>query len=823
MTEQLGKLLLQARDRLDGLLAPWPADGGDALLEELGAGVLEDGDEVRLEPVLELHPDGNPLGRAADQAGAAEPGSLLGEVDLEPPHRRVPLGEALLAARILGRQVHRAEIEAEPALAGAHDGRRGDDQQSNETDSKSHTTLHPMRTADAPPAIPHLRLPAPPWLMAVLVLLIALPSAAQTAPVAYNLSVELDPTTHRLTGHGTVHWTNGSANATGELRMHLYLNAFRGPNTTFMREWTANGGIGSLDPWGGIELEALTTANGFDLMPGLEMIRPDDGNPDDATLARVPLPKPLGPGQAVDLEMRFSAQLPELLARTGFAGDFHMVAQWFPKIGVLLDSGWSCHQFHASSEFFADFASWRVEVEVPKGWVVGSTGFELAELAGSRPGRRRVILRADRVHDFAWCAAPAELMEVVETGFEPERDIPPQWLAEARRRLGLSAAELELPPIHLRLLLPRSQGPLTERMLRAVRLSVAWMGLWYGPYPYPQLTVVSPPLGAEGAAGMEYPTLITTGASLFEAVPPFGLVPWVEEVSVHEFAHQYFYGLVASNESEQAWLDEGLAEYVEDSCLTAIVDDGLATGRLVGWPWASERLALAGRRLPVTIDRRPWEFRHSGDYADASYSKTALALATIEGLVGRDRFARALRAYVAQWSFRHPAGADLEAALTDASGADLGWFFTQVVGSDAVPDWAVLQVRSRRLEASAPSDGDGAPPSGDLASAVAPQPYRIEVELGRVGDLIAPVEVELDYTDGHSERRSWDGRARWVRWTFDAACDIEAVTVDPDGVWLLETRRGDNRWRRRPSSGPRFGIGTAAAWLGGLAAMLAGG
>jgi len=684
-----------------------------------------------------------------------------------------------------------------------------------------------MTTSAAAPAIPPgairgWAIRSAGWLGVAVALLVPLAAVAQTAPVAYDLSVSLDPTTHRLEGQGTVHWTNGSNRTTDELRMHLYLNAFRGPETTFMRERAADGGSDRLDPWGGIELETLRTADGDDLLPGLEMIQPDDGNPNDATVARVPLPTPLGPGQAVDLEMRFSARLPELLARTGFAGDFFMVAQWFPKIGVLLDSGWSCHQLHASSEFFADFASWRVEIEVPEGWVVGGTGVRLAELDGSRPGRRRVVLRADRVHDFAWCTAPAELMEVVETEFEPQRDVPTAWLEEAGRRLGLSAAELELAPIHVRLLVPRSQHRLIGRMLRSVRLAIAWLGLWYGPYPYPQLTVVSPPLGAERAGGMEYPTLITTGASLLEAVPPLDLVPWIEEVAVHEFAHQYFYGLVASNESEQAWLDEGLAEYVEDACLTAILDGRLGSGPLIGWPWASERLELAGRRLPLTVDRRPWEFRHFGDYSDASYSKTALALATLEGLVGRDRFARALRAYVAEWSFGHPTGADFEAALAASTGADLGWFFRQAVGADVTPDWAVLKVRSRRLDG-APAAGDAVPTDSAPTAAVASPRYHLEVELGRLGDLVATVEVELGYADGRRERRTWGSRTRWVRWTFDSDADLESVTIDPDGVWLLETRRGDNRWRRTPSSGPRLLVAAAAAWLSGLAAALAGG
>ena len=118
-------------------------------------------------------------------------------------------------------------------------------------------------------------------------------------------------------------------------------------------------------------------------------------------------------------------------------------------------------------------------------------------------------------------------MEVVEEEFDPGRDVPLVWLDRARETLGLSAADLELPPMYLRLLVPRSEIDLAERMLRSARLSVAWFGLQYGPYPYPQLTVVAPPPDAYRAGGMEYPTLITIGRSRLLTVPPLSRVPLI--------------------------------------------------------------------------------------------------------------------------------------------------------------------------------------------------------------------------------------------------------------------------------------------------------
>ncbi len=631
----------------------------------------------------------------------------------------------------------------------------------------------------------------------------ALLGAAATAaapPLSYVIEVELDPVTHRLTGREVVRWTNTSSVTTDELRLHLYLNAFASNATTFMRELgggTLRSGLDADLEWGWIEVDRLLDDGGTDLLPGLEFVRPDDGNPDDFTVARVALAEPAPPGAVVVLDLAFTAQLPSIVARTGHAGDFHLVGQWFPKLGVLEAAGWSCHQFHANSEFYADFATYDVTVTVPAGWVVAGAGVE----AGRSPlegGRERVRFRAEQVHDFAWSAAPPELMMVVDAELDPALHVPAAWLVQAAADLDRSPAELAVPPLYLRLMVPREQAALVPRMTTAARAAVAWLGLNLGLYPYPQITLVSPPPAAFEAWGMEYPTLVTTGASRLMARPPLDRLAWIEEVTAHELAHQYFQGLVASNEAEAAWLDEGLTAWAENRIVEAMTEAGLIATRSSLSPWARSRAEAAAGGLPVRPDRPSWTFRRRGDYFRASYARTAVALRTLEGLVGRDTVARGLRSYVDRHRFTHPRGEDLFAALGEAAGSDLAWFFDQTIRGDAEVDWAVLAARSWRDDRPDGLVWDGAgwvaPDADGTAGEGVEHPWQVEVEIGRRGDLVGPVEVRLRFADGSEQWRRWDGRDRWVRWRVEAPSPLAEVAVDPRAVWALEGKRGDNYW-----------------------------
>jgi len=194
--------------------------------------------------------------------------------------------------------------------------------------------------------------------------------------VSYQISVRLDPGPHTLEGEQSLTWRNTTTRPADELRFHLYLNAFKNDRTTFMKE---SGGIhrGNRmreDGWGWIDLLSLRRHDGADLLPAAEFIRPDDANAGDETVLRVPLAEPVAPGATIDLDMAFSARLPRVFARTGYKGNYHFVAQWFPKIGVLEEAGWNCHQFHYNSEFFADFGTYDVSITVPSEFVVGATG-----------------------------------------------------------------------------------------------------------------------------------------------------------------------------------------------------------------------------------------------------------------------------------------------------------------------------------------------------------------------------------------------------------------------------------------------------------------
>ena len=194
--------------------------------------------------------------------------------------------------------------------------------------------------------------------------------------------------------------------------------------------------------------------------------------------------------------------------------------------------GWTAHQFFANSEFFSDFGRYDVRMTVPKGWMVGATGVEQSRSRSPAAARRRIATSQDDVHDFAWTTSPDFI--------------------EKRQRFEHAG----LPPVQMRLLLQPEHEDLADRHFAGAAAALQYYGEWYGAYPYPTLTIVDPPYQSE-SGGMEYPTLFTGGTRWL--APRYSNDP--EYVVLHEAGHQFWYGMVANNEVEFAWLDEGLNEY----------------------------------------------------------------------------------------------------------------------------------------------------------------------------------------------------------------------------------------------------------------------
>src|SRR6185436_4548308 len=220
----------------------------------------------------------------------------------------------------------------------------------------------------------------------------------------------LDPRTRLLTGDERLTWRNPAAIPAAALRFHLYYNAWRDTASSWMRERSLAAG----DPdaaarrdsdWGSIDITSVRLGDGTDVTGRLRYIAPDDGNADDRTVAEVPLERAVAPGETIDLRIAWTSHVPRTFARTGAIGNYFFLAQWFPKIGVLEDGGWNCHQFHLTTEFFADFGSYDVRLTVPSGWVVGATGVE-RERRDSGDGTTTHRFQQDDVHDFAWTTSP---------------------------------------------------------------------------------------------------------------------------------------------------------------------------------------------------------------------------------------------------------------------------------------------------------------------------------------------------------------------------------------------------------------------------------
>jgi len=183
----------------------------------------------------------------------------------------------------------------------------------------------------------------------------------------YNIDVKLDPATKTVKGTMLAFWVNKSTDIVPDIRLHLYMNAFKNNETTMNKESGGSDNQKDSDS-GWIDLKSLTDRNGNDLTPLMKFISPDDGNMSDHTVLQVMLPKPSMPGDTVFINAVFETRLPLITRRTGYADDFYFVAQWFPKFGVYESAGtryatkgaWNCHQFHANSEFYSDHSLYLV-------------------------------------------------------------------------------------------------------------------------------------------------------------------------------------------------------------------------------------------------------------------------------------------------------------------------------------------------------------------------------------------------------------------------------------------------------------------------------
>jgi len=583
----------------------------------------------------------------------------------------------------------------------------------------------------------------------------------------YEIEVKLDPKERLLQGKETLTWRNASPDPITELQFHLYLNAFRNTKSSFMKE-AGKGAIkmAGKDGWGYIEVGRIALASGEDLTPAMEFIHPDDDNPLDRTVFRLPLPKPLAPGENVTLHIDFTGKLSEPpIARNGAKKQYFFVGQWFPKIGVWQDHRWNCHQYHAHTEFFADFGVYNVKMTIPEDYLLGATGVEVSRTENG-DGTATHFFHAEDVHDFAWTASP-HFVEFTET----------------------------VRGVKVRLLIQKMHAAQAGRHLEAARQGIEHFEDWYGHYPYPNLTVVDPARHAFESAGMEYPTLITAGT--IRHLPQGVRAP--EMVIIHEFGHQFWYHLVASNEFEDSWLDEGINTYCEIKIVHDVYGAKSSLVDFLGVKADDQQFRRRDYQKASDDDpihRNAWQYYNGQSYVANSYSKPAMGLITLENYLGPETMNKIMRAYLARWQFQHPKTQDFVDVANEVAGRNLDWFFQQLLETNAVLDYSVDYVSTQKAP---PDKGYDYTLSVSDAQAAAPKPGEAKpemdetkVKIRRLGDFKFPVEIEFEFQNGEKFRERWDGQDYWKEYRYLKPAKLVRVAVDPDRKVPLDINYANN-------------------------------
>jgi aminopeptidase N len=297
---------------------------------------------------------------------------------------------------------------------------------------------------------------------------------------------------------------------------------------------------------------------------------------------------------------------------------------------------------------------------------------------------------------------------------------------------------------------------------------------------------------------MEYPMLITGGIGAL-GLPelPGSTVYEAEVVTLHEVGHNWFGMVVATNEAEEPWLDEGFTDFISVEAATHYYGQhtSMFAAPLFQFGYFDMRRLeyLANPQVPSF--GAAWSFTGLADYGVAAYSKPVMSLTTLKNILGEDTFWRVLQTYYARYRFKHPRTTDFMAVAEEISGQSLDWFFTQAVYGKDTLDYAVVSVASERQ-----ADGN----------------YQSRVIVTNKGQMALPVELRVAFADGKQSSEMWDGRVSEAGagnpgqrlFTYTHTAPLTWAHIDPERKLALELATLDNSLTAQPQYGD-------LAYLGG--------
>lgn len=552
----------------------------------------------------------------------------------------------------------------------------------------------------------------------------------------YTMEVNFDPEAKMLMGSEKLTWKNTSSDYLASMYFHLYLNGLKHAKTTFL----ANSPDAAKElegGWGACDIKKITLKDGTDITDYIRFIHPDDSNLADSTVIALDLPNPIKPHGEIALNIEFEVTIPKLAERCGYYGDFFHLSQWFPKVGVYENGEWVCHQYHSMGEFYADYGVYDVTITSPSNYILGSTGIliEKKEI----DGKTTYKFYCEDVHDFAW-SADTDLVEILDE-FEGTR---------------------------IRLLHQSGHEGISARLIKAIKVTLDYYGDNYGKYPWPQVTCIDSPIYP---AVMEYPTLFVTGnyqTTGGNADP--GLVSekdkFMEMLTIHEFGHNWWQGLVGNNETKEMWLDESLNSYatlkafeyaygdvmLERDSLKDITLRGFERNSYVSFPKGM-------------VTKKAWEFDNGTEFFVMCYPKGMFLFVTLENYYGKELSGKFIKTFYERWRFKHPTTEDLLDVIYEIFGNELEPFITEYLYTSHTLDYAIDKVEDKRAV------------------------------IKRNGYLTFPVNMSFKLSDGTVENRTWNGGGGTFNIEFNK--DIVEVEIDPEYIIEFDLKKENNFWKKK--------------------------
>ncbi|MDP5125950.1 MAG: M1 family metallopeptidase [Algoriphagus sp.] len=512
--------------------------------------------------------------------------------------------------------------------------------------------------------------------------------------VAYQMEVAMDVSTNRYQGTQVLAYTNNSPDTLTRVFYHLYYNAFQPGSMMDVRSRT----IADPDQRVKDRIAKLAPEEIGYLHPTRLTM---NGGPvsfkEVGTVLEVDLTEPILPNSSVKFEMSFEGQVPLQVRRSGRdseEGVRYSMSQWYPKMANYDEQGWHANPY-VGREFYGIWGNFDVKITIDKSYTLGGTGYlqnpnqighgyqdEGVKVPEPKGNTLTWHFVAPQVHDFMWAA---------DNKYQHDK---------VQMANGITVHHFYIP------------GEKTtenwEKLKEFTPKAIDYLSKQFGQYPYKQFSVVQ---GGDG--GMEYAmsTLITGERSL----------PSLVGVMVHELAHSWFHGVLASNESLYPWMDEGFTSYASNLAMASIFQANASPHR--GSYGGYYRLVKSGLEEPMSTHSD--HYQTNSAYGAAAYSKGAVFLAQLGYVIGEEARDRGMYRYWNTWKFKHPNVNDLIRAMEKESGLELDWYKEYFVYSTKTIDYGVKEVN-------ASVDGTS-------------------ITLERIGAMPMPIDLVITYKDGTKE------------------------------------------------------------------------